>query len=195
MQCGVKLTEWQKEYLRASYEKVHESDLPSNKIEPQDHYGLRPTISFVDEWDQYTQVPVYTIDDKENVRIKAVTLIPKTQTKQEKVKMENCKYYHKHLETIRAYIGCLYRLDGCCTGGLLHILLDDDNLEDHHIEWCLKQCEEHPENEESEIGKLICKEYLKLTMPQRRLLCHEYLPFPSCNGKCESCYIEKGDET
>ena len=109
--------------------------------------------------------------------------------------MENCKYYHKHLETIREYIGCLYGLEGCCTGGLLHILLDDNNLEDHHIEWCLKQCEEHPENEESEIGKLICKEYLKLTIPQRRLLCHDYLPFPGCNWGCENCYIENGDET
>ena len=108
--------------------------------------------------------------------------------------MENCKHYNRHLETIRAYIGCLYRIQGCCTGGLLHIMLDYDNLENCHIEWCLQQCEEHPECEESEIGKLICKEYLKLTMEQRRLLCVDFINSLGCDGNCESCYIENGDE-
>ena len=108
--------------------------------------------------------------------------------------MENCKYYVKHLETIRSYIGCLYRLEDCGCGGLLHILLDDDNIEDNHIVWCLKQCEEHPECEEAEIGKLICREYLKLSMPQRRLLTYGYNRFPGCSGRCDKCYIENGDD-
>lgn len=107
--------------------------------------------------------------------------------------MNNCKYYDKHLDTIKLYITCLYDIDGCATGGLLHILLDDDNLEDNHIEWCLRQCEEHPECEESNIGKLICKEYLKLTMEQRRLLSYQHLRFHICDKNCKSCYIEKGE--
>lgn len=188
--CGVKLLEYQKEFLRRTYKKLPETNQPSNKIEPQNHWGFGSIINIIDEC---VQDPSYTIDENGAIRIKEVALIPKSQINQEKVKMENCKYYHKHLETIREYIGCLYSLEDCCTGGLLHILLDDNNIEDHHIEWCLKQCEEHPEQEESEIGKLICKEYLKLSMQQRRLLCHDYLPFPGCNGNCENCYIEKGD--
>lgn len=106
--------------------------------------------------------------------------------------MKNCKYYTKRVDTIRSYIGCLYRLDdgNCCTGGLLHIVTDDGNLEDHHIEWCLEECNKHPEREESEIGKLICKELLKLSMEQRRLT---YAPDWSfvCRGwdHCDKCFI------
>lgn len=54
--------------------------------------------------------------------------------------MGECKYYNKHLETIREYIGCLYELEGCCAGGMLHILFDDDNIDDDDIAWCLREC-------------------------------------------------------
>lgn len=27
--------------------------------------------------------------------------------------MKECKYYNKHLDTIRAYISCLYGIDAC----------------------------------------------------------------------------------
>ena len=42
----------------------------------------------------------------------------------------DCKYYNKHLNTICEYVRCLYSLEGCVSGGLLHILLDDDNYDD-----------------------------------------------------------------
>lgn len=108
-----------------------------------------------------------------------------------------CKYYNKHLETIAEYIGCLYNLEDCGTGGLLHILLDDDNYDDDDILWCLKGCLCQPEKEESAIGKLICEEYLKLSMPERRLLTYSYIGNYGCNynGKnCNSCEIFKGFE-
>lgn len=35
----------------------------------------------------------------------------------------------------------LYEDLGECCGGLLHIVLDDGNLEDHHILWCRAQCD------------------------------------------------------
>ena len=110
--------------------------------------------------------------------------------------MNICKYYNMHLDTIRAYISCLYNLPGCCTGGLLHITLDDGNLEDSHIQWCLEQCETHSENEESEIGKLICKELLKIPMTQRRLVYqHDWKTESECWGHdhCAQCWIEKGE--
>ena len=114
--------------------------------------------------------------------------------------MKQCKYYNKHLETIRAYISCLYGLDdgNCCTGGLLHIVTDDGNLEDHHIKWCLEECNNHPECEESEIGKLICNELLKLSMEQRRLVYEpDWVVDINCPGhdRCDECPIHNEDES
>ena len=106
-----------------------------------------------------------------------------------------CKYYDPHLETIKEYIGCLYSLEGCGTGGLLHILLDDDNYNDGDIAFCWKECLLHPEKEESGIGCLICEEYMKLSMEQRRLLTCDYIGHWSCMDKdenCEHCCIHTG---
>lgn len=107
---------------------------------------------------------------------------------------DKCKYYNPHLDTIKEYVGCLYHLEGCSVGGLLHILLDDDNIEDEHICWCLGECLKHPEREESKLGQLICEEYLKLSMQERRLLCYcnWYCLRSECN--CKKCYVEIGDE-
>ena len=111
---------------------------------------------------------------------------------------DRCKYYNQHLETIREYIKCLYSLEECRgSGGLLHILLDDDNIEDDHIAFCWKECIQNPEREESKIGQLICEEYMKLSMPQRRLLTMEYIGNWQCDHRwceCETCYIQNGDE-
>lgn len=110
--------------------------------------------------------------------------------------MEECKYFDEHLKTIRQYISCLYGIDGCASGGLLHILLDDDNCDNDDILYCLKECIQHPEREESKIGHLICEEYLKLGMEQRRLLTTCYIGNWRCSnrGKCEQCFITCGDE-
>lgn len=112
--------------------------------------------------------------------------------------MKTCKYYDKHLETIREYISCLYNLEDCCTGGLLHIVTDDGNLEDHYIKWSLEQCEDHPECEEAEIGKLICRELLKLPMAQRRLVYEpDWAIDAFCNGPdhCDHCPIHNDEES
>lgn len=112
--------------------------------------------------------------------------------------MEKCKYYNKHLDTIRAYITCLTDLDDCSTGGLLHIIVDDGNLEDHDIEWCLNECNMHPECEESEIGKLICNELLKLPMEQRRLIDEpDSVVDAFCKGpdNCDECPIQNENKS
>ena len=112
--------------------------------------------------------------------------------------MKNCKYYHKHLETIREYIFCLYQLEDCCTGGLLHAITDDGNLTDRDLERGYVDCVEHPELEESEIGKLICKELLKLSIEQRRLVYEpDWAIDAFCGGptKCDSCYIKNEEFT
>ena len=79
-----------------------------------------------------------------------------------------CKYYNKHMDTILEYCKCLYKFEGCAAGGMLHIVLDDGNIENNHILFCLNECIKHPEAEEAEIGKLICMELLKLSMNERK---------------------------
>ena len=106
-----------------------------------------------------------------------------------------CKYYNKHLDVIREYIGCLYNLEGCNAGGMLHILLDDDNYDDDSIIYCLKECLSNPTKPEATIGKLICEQYLALPMKQRRLLRSEYIGHWSCfrTNDCSKCLIQNGD--
>lgn len=110
--------------------------------------------------------------------------------------MDTCKYYDKHLEIIRKYIDCLYSLENCGSGGILHILTDDDNVDDDDIAYCLSECLRHPEREESGIGKLICEEYLKLPIQKRRLLTNTYIEHWSCmnGGNCKDCFIEIGED-
>ena len=106
-----------------------------------------------------------------------------------------CKYYNKRLDMIREYIGCLYSLEGCGTGGMLHILLDDDNYDDDSIIFCLKECLKNSDKPEAKIGRLICEEYLCLPMEQRRLLRGEYIGHWTCfSGDCSNCLIQNGDE-
>lgn len=97
-----------------------------------------------------------------------------------------CQYYTKHLETIFGYIKCLYEIEGCGAGGLLHILLDDDNLDDSSISYCLAECIKHPEREESKLGALICEEYLKLNEHERKLLSERG------NGGFFECIVKPG---
>ena len=108
-----------------------------------------------------------------------------------------CKYYTKHLDTIHTLIGALYSLEECSCGGLLHILLDDDNIEDNHIAYCLSQCIKQQDREECGLGKLICEEYLRISMPERRLLAIGRGDFRCvyCNlgePKCCECDVETG---
>lgn len=112
-----------------------------------------------------------------------------------------CKYFTNRLHTIIAYDECLHKLKDCANGGLLHVLLDNGNYEDKNILSCLQNCITNPDREESELGKLICTEYLKLSIEQRRILYlkdfdgFENLRFGYCcnNGDCKNCIIEKGE--
>lgn len=86
--------------------------------------------------------------------------------------MKVCKYYNKHLKTIKEYIHCLYGLEGCSCGGLCHIVVDDGNYDNNSLSWVLNECEkeENKNREELEITKLICNELLKLSINERALL-------------------------
>ncbi len=57
-----------------------------------------------------------------------------------------------------------YQKPGNGVGGNLHIVLDDGNLKDSHIEFCLKQCREKNDLD----GALLCGLFLQLSMTQRK---------------------------
>lgn len=114
--------------------------------------------------------------------------------------MTKCKYWDNHLATIIKLIQCLYDIEGCCCGGLLHVMIDDENIDDGSIIFTLRECLNNPDREESGIGKLICEEFSKLSMEQRRLVVqwNEHITedgecFFNCQG-CDKCYVEIGDE-
>ena len=104
--------------------------------------------------------------------------------------MKVCKYYNKHMETLLEYFAAIYKLDGCGCGGLLHVLLDDDNYDLYTIEWTLKQCEaeENKDKEEAPLGALICRELMKLSTIERAVL------FALFNGETISCPLEDDEE-
>ena len=77
---------------------------------------------------------------------------------------DSCKYFKPRIETIRKMISTLYDLDDCCCGGIAHVVIDDNNYQDHHLKYVISECskEENRDREEIGIAKLICEELLKL---------------------------------
>lgn len=109
--------------------------------------------------------------------------------------MNNCKFYNKHIDTVRAYIDCLYQITGTYNAGLLHVMIDDKNIEDVFVNWTMKRCETENE-EESEIGKLICEEFLKLSMEERWLVVEDIdniMCYTICCPNCDECPIHNPD--
>jgi len=53
-------------------------------------------------------------------------------------------------------------------GGALHIVLDDDNVEECHIKWCIKHSIKEAKDEEA---LAIAKDMLKLSMRERYEVC------------------------
>lgn len=110
--------------------------------------------------------------------------------------VKSCRYYDKHIDTIRSYINCLYSLEGCGTGGLLHIVTDDGNVEDKDILWCFDECSKHREKEEHMIGMIICLELIKLPIEKRRLAVtcvDQIVYFCNTHNACEKCWIKDGE--
>ena len=107
----------------------------------------------------------------------------------------NCKYENDMVIYVNKLVELLYEdLKECC-GGMLHIVLDDGNLDDDDIQWCIGNCNK-PENE-NKIDKYICLEIahkmLKMTMEQRRLVYYKNGRFECCID-CQECVIEHEEE-
>lgn len=57
-----------------------------------------------------------------------------------------------------------------CVGGSLHIVLEDDNLENGHIEYCIEYAKKEGDLEGAKLGEML----LQLTKSQRRRLVTKY---------------------
>lgn len=55
-------------------------------------------------------------------------------------------------------------------GGNLHIFLEDENVEDDHIKFCLDRCMEVGDT----IGETICRLALKMSITQRKRMSREF---------------------
>lgn len=100
--------------------------------------------------------------------------------------MGKCRFYTPRMGTLLKYCNALYSLKGCGSGGLLHILLSDSNIDDESICYCLKECLLHPEKEESALGILICHEYLKMSMEDRMIFDELWCGW---DGECKNCPV------
>lgn len=101
-----------------------------------------------------------------------------------------CKYYNPNMDALKKLCETLYSLPECSVGGNLHILLDDDNYDDHSILFCLKECSLNPEHPGSLIGSLICHEYLKMNMEERSVFDWYWNGHDlECCGRCVSCEL------
>ena len=101
-----------------------------------------------------------------------------------------CRYWDEDVERVNLLVDVLYNDLGECCGGLLHIVLDDGNLEDHHILWCKAECDkrENWDRHDRLLCKRIANEMLGLTMEQRKLVYYNDMEL-KCNRKCEECPI------
>lgn len=106
--------------------------------------------------------------------------------------MPICKYYKPEMDELKKLCNTLYTLPECEGGGLLHVVLDDNNYEDEHILYCLKQCEENPDHPSSEIGKTICNKLLTLTPTERAVFDWYWwhrADLTRCKGICSTCIL------
>lgn len=60
-------------------------------------------------------------------------------------------------------------------GGVLHIVLDDYNIEDSHLEWCRAHAREH----DDVIGEALTLALMNMSKTQRLKLAHKVDCYPS----------------
>ena len=108
--------------------------------------------------------------------------------------MKTCKYYKPYMKTLRRLVGRYHSLEDCCSGGPLHILLDDDNYDITSIDFCIKECYEGLINGEYSkeaclIGLMICNEYAKMSIEERGVFDSFMtgMVINQCPGDCSEC--------
>lgn len=115
--------------------------------------------------------------------------------------MKKCKYYKPYMDTLKKIVGRYHVLEDCCSGGPLHILLDDDNYDIGSVIWCMRECFDGLANynetrltrgypkEAYILGIMICNEYAKMSLEERAIF-DAYMNgevLDDCCGDCENC--------
>lgn len=106
-----------------------------------------------------------------------------------------CKYWTTEIEEICKLVKYLYDdLREMC-GGLLHIVLDDGNVEDGHIQWCIDYCnrEENADRHDKDVCIEIAQRMLKLSYTERMLIYYQW-DREFCDGDCDECAIMRDDD-
>jgi hypothetical protein len=101
-----------------------------------------------------------------------------------------CKYWSQDVEDVVELIKELYKIEGA--GGMLHIVVDDGNLEADHIQWCIDYCnqEENANRQDKELCLKIAHKMLQMSY-EKRVLAY-YMPHRfQCNGNCEQCAVHR----
>lgn len=88
----------------------------------------------------------------------------------------NCKYHKNEIDEVLKLVKYLYEDLGECCGGLLHIVLDDGNLDDDDIQWCLNHCnkEDNKDRKDKSVCIEIAQRMLNMTEFERRLIYCKY---------------------
>jgi hypothetical protein len=63
-----------------------------------------------------------------------------------------------------------YTKPGNSCGGYCHVVLDDENIADDHVAWCLAHCEEHDDGD----GAALMRLFADMTRTQRLKVCRSF---------------------
>ena len=102
----------------------------------------------------------------------------------------NCKYWSQDVDDVVELIKELYKIEGA--GGMLHIVVDDGNLETDHIQWCIDYCnqEENADRRDKELCLKIAHKMLQMSYEKRVIAYYMSHRF-QCNGNCEQCAVHR----
>lgn len=106
-----------------------------------------------------------------------------------------CKYWSAEVAEICKLVETLYDDMGEGCGGMLHIVLDDGNLDDNDIWWCIEYCnrEENADRHDKDICLEIAHRMLDLGREERLLIYYQW-DGEFCDGDCAECVIEREDD-
>jgi hypothetical protein len=106
-----------------------------------------------------------------------------------------CKYWSKEIIEVCALVRVLYDDMGDGAGGMLHIVLDDGNIDDDDIQWCIEYCnrEENADRHDKETCLEVAHRMLNLSIEERMLVYYQW-DGEFCDGNCVECVIEQEDE-
>lgn len=106
-----------------------------------------------------------------------------------------CKYWSEEVSEICELVGHLYNDMREGSGGMLHIVLDDFNIDDDDLKWCIEYCNqsENRDSHDRDICIEIAQRMLKLSREARMLVCYRW-DKKFCDGNCEDCVITQEEE-